>query len=632
MKLIQNQIKTVPIQPKPSQNRKPVDSCFSSNHLLDHDYLPLDVTAEKNRNKKQTTDTLSSEMQTEISLPPLDMSKTIAETQTSADRHCILTEAMASADIPVEYTSIGTQVTSDYNGKVDMQTQVTPKSKFGEIVTDRQSHQQDCRRKKKLYVKHSAQGKSRKRHSGNTKVKEKTPKDECLPSSSNNFDAYELQASYNPRSFQIGTSNTTETTTAENQAIQTSVSSSGEKLTTSNNAGISMSASISSFDFVQTVGVQTYSRDYQDFLLSQSNMNNGIFMGTNSVGINTENKLSNKCVGNTPLFSDSNVQTVDFDFLANSPEPQIEAIHMETQTVDLDIDSLESIVSSIQTQTAGQVDLESSFSNVETQTRDRYSSVDTQTLANSSFDCAPMESTNIETQTYDEHQEFIELLSSGTQTLDLGFFQDAPLSLIHIETQTAEINNSSLPINFGTQTSVNEGSQISKEVHFNMDKDLSNNSCCSAGTETEIPNPFSDRISRKKNDFRGEQMEFLVSEVLEMIPVTENPYSDNSIASRSSKVPSVDAGNNADEEIFKADVGINAEFATSSFSNSNIHTQTILDTTNIQTQTSRMGTQELTNSETQTTGQRSTVDIDLTDSHTQTTWKELNDLLAELDR
>ena len=324
--------------------------------------------------------------------------------------------------------------------------------------------------------------------------------------------------------------------------IQTEDISSGSQFSNIQNSSNSISTSMNDLYCSQTIGVQTYTGDFQDFLLSQSDLSNN---STNSIGINTdkssgqnyttkEKLLRNKCVGNdTAYCADSVVQTVDFDFLASSPDPQAEVMNIQTQTGDLDIESLESLVSSMETQTGSDYNELSSL-DVQTQTVNR-SSVNTQTLLNPSMDFDSYPSSNIETQTYDEFPGFIELLSSGTQTLDYGFFQDAPLSLINIETQTGmnELIENHSKFNFGTQTSVIDKTNInvsgSNDEYYSSD---TNNDNYVRHQSTSTNNISSNELNVRFHGHSSEQMEFLVSEVLEMIPVeTESAAADTCIIS-----------------------------------------------------------------------------------------------------
>ena len=337
--------------------------------------------------------------------------------------------------------------------------------------------------------------------------------------------------------------------------IQTEDISSGSQFSNIQNSSNSISTSMNDLYCSQTIGVQTYTGNFQDFLLSQSDLSNN---STNSIGINTdkvsgqnyttkEKLLRNKCVGNdTAYCADSVVQTVDFDFLASSPDPQAEVMNIQTQTGDLDIESLESLVSSMETQTGSDYNELSSL-DVQTQTVNR-SSVNTQTLLNPSMDFDSYPSSNIETQTYDEFPGFIELLSSGTQTLDYGFFQDAPLSLINIETQTGmnELIENHSKFNFGTQTSVIDKTNInvsgSNDQYYSSD---TNNDNYVRHQSTSTNNISSNELNVRFHGHSSEQMEFLVSEVLEMIPVeTESAAADTCITSTSLQSKSLNGNRN----------------------------------------------------------------------------------------
>ncbi|CAG2190521.1 unnamed protein product [Mytilus edulis] len=741
MNQMTNQNKSTPTQANIQENISTDKSQASTGHLLDHDYLP-NSSLDSNKQNQTMKDTesqslniinnvgkynlvpmLSSAMQTvseprkEIAIKSKDTTTNIAQTQTLGT--CILTQAMTSANIPVESSSVGTQITPKEKC-AETQTGKTPKSKRGNTSHKSFSPKERINSRKKLYDKSASDFSTQK----TSKTKGRQSKKESLvnPTSSTNisdniqFSNTGLSSSeyisYNPSNTACSSVQTlnqndmvsTGSQFSDVQGNQVEISYSSQ-----NGERISMSTSISDFDFMQTIGVQTYSSDFQDFLLAQNDSACHMDIGTSSIGINTEKSQVNKCVGNDPSFSiDSHVQTVDFDFLANSPDPppSTEAIHTQTQTVDLDLESIESLVSSIQTQT---FDSDESSTNVQTQTKNSLSvdtqtfsdtldshtflsssmetqttnslsvdtqtfseslnsntflsssmetqttnslSVDTQTLSEAldsntyfsscmetqttnslsvntqtlteTLDCNTFVSSSMETQTYDE---FIELLSSGTQTLDYGFFQDAPLSLIDIETQTGIDRNP--PLSFGTQTSVVQKETESKGTNIAFDFEINKGSrfCHDSSTSMEGDG----NTDNGNNNYQSEQMEFLVSEVLEMIPVA----SDRShIDSRSSaiQVDSVDIYTQGKSGINLENMDNHTQTNLDFNSNTDSHTQTALglDTSNIETQTQSL--QELTSSETQTVLQRGGVNIDLTDSHTQTTWKELNELLAELDR
>ncbi|VDI49801.1 Hypothetical predicted protein [Mytilus galloprovincialis] len=765
MNQMTNQNNSTPTQANISMNKTQ-----ESVHLLDHDYL-LNSSSDSNKQNQTKKDTesqswnvinnvgkynlvpmLSSEMKTvseprkEIAIKCKDTTTNIAQTQTLGN--CILTQAMTSANIPVESSSVGTQI-SPKEKSAETQTGKTPKSKRGNTSHKISSPLERINSRKKLYDKSASDLSTHK----TSKTKGRQSKKESLvnPTSSTNisdniqFSNTGLSSSeyisYNPSNTacsSVQTLNQNDMVSTGSQFSDVQGNQVENSYSSQNGERISMSTSISDFDFMQTIGVQTYSSDFQDFLLAQNDSACHMDIGTSSIGINTEKLQVNKCVGNDPSFSiDSHVQTVDFDFLANSPDPppSTEAIHTQTQTVDLDLESIESLVSSIQTQTFHS---DESLTDVQTQTKNSLSvdtqtfsetldnntflsssmetqtanslsvdtqtfsetldnntflsssmetqttislSVDTQTLSETldrntyfsscmetqtrnslsvntqtlsetldrntyfsscmetqttnslsvntqtlseTLDCNTFVSSSMETQTYDE---FIELLSSGTQTLNYGFFQDAPLSLIDIETQTGIDKNP--PLSFGTQTSVVQKETESKgtNIAFDFEIDKGSRFCHDSSTSMEGDG----NTDNGNNNYQSEQMEFLVSEVLEMIPVASGR---SHIDSQSSaiQVDSVDIYTEGKSGINLENMDNHTQTNLNFNSNTDSHTQTALglDTSNIETQTQSL--QELTSSETQTVLQRGGVNIDLTDSHTQTTWKELNELLAELDR
>ncbi|XP_063441472.1 ATM interactor-like [Mytilus trossulus] len=710
MNQMTNQNNSIPTQANIRENVNTNKSEVSTLHLLDHDYLP-NSSADSNKQNQTQKDTgsqslnfinnvgkynlvpmLSSAMQTvseprkEIAIKSKDTTTNIAQTQTLGN--CILTQAMTSANIPVESSSVGTQITPKEKC-VETQTGKTPKSKRGNTSHKSSSPKERIISRKKLYNKSASDLSTQK----TSKTKGRQSKKESLvnPTKSTNVSdtihfsntglsssQYMSYNSSNTACSSVQTLNQNEMVSTGSQFSDVQGNQVQNSYSSTNGDRISMSTSISDFDFMQTIGVQT--SDFQDFLLAQNDSASHMDTGTSSIGINTENSQVNKCVGNDPSFSiDSHVQTVDFDFLANSPDPppSTEAIHTQTQTVDLDIESIESLVSSIQTQT---FDSDESLTDVQTQTKNSLSvdtqtfsetldnntflsssmetqtsnslSVDTQTLSETldrntyfsscmetqttnslsvntqtlteTLDCNTFVSSSMETQTYDE---FIELLSSGTQTLDYGFFQDAPLSLIDIETQTGIDKNP--PLSFGTQTSVVQTETESKGTNMAYDFEINKGSrfCHDSSTSMEGEG----NTHNGNNNYQSEQMEFLVSEVLEMIPVASGR---SHIDSRSSaiQVDSTDIYTQSKSGINMENMDNHTQTNLDFNSNTDSHTQTALalDTSNNETQTRSL--QELTSSETQTVLQRGGLNIDLTDSHTQTTWKELNELLAELDR
>ncbi|XP_052060638.1 ATM interactor-like [Mytilus californianus] len=654
MNQINNQNISTPTQANIQENISTNKAQVSAVHLLDHDYLPNSSSDSNNQNQthaKKDTESwnfinnvgkynlvplLSSEMQTisvprkELPIKSKDTTTNIAQTQTLGN--CILTQAMTSANIPVKSSSVGTQITPKEKC-AETQTGKTPRCKRGNTSHKSSSPKERINSRKKLYCKSADDLSTQRTSKGKQSIKEYfvNPTNRGNVSDNIHFSNTGLSSgeyiSYNSNTgntvcSSVQTLNQIEMVSTGSQFSDVQGNQVVDSYSSTTENRISMSTSISDFDFMQTIGVQTYSSDFQDFLLAQNDSAPNIDTGTSSIGINTEKSHVNKCVGNDPSFSiDSHVQTVDFDFLANSPDPQpsTEAIHTQTQTIDLDIESIESLVSSIQTQT---FDSDESLTDVQTQTK-KSLSVDTQTLSET-LDSNTFVSSSMETQTYDE---FIELLSSGTQTLDYGFFQDAPLSLIDIETQTGIDKNP--PLSFGTQTSVVEKETKSKGTHMAFDFEIDKGSRFCHDNSTSMEGDGN--TDNGNNNYQSEQMEFLVSEVLEMIPVASGR---SQIDSRSSAIQ-VD-----NVDIFTQNKsGINLEnmdnhTQTNLYFNSNTdsHTQTALglDTSNIETQTQSL--QELTSSETQTVLQRGGMNIDLTDSHTQTTWRELNELLAELDR